>query len=199
MLCFLEFEDVLFTKINDGFEDLVFLFFEKHDDKIKDFVEEIFIEFKVFFDDNLSKNVNGGNFDLSSIAGESGANDFDEVFHQSHFVEKLEKLLKDVGGLFSGSFIGLFECDHNLGKVGFDEIENVLNVSFVFIVTFESLPELFQNGNSVVFGGGENFVVVLNDFDDLLGETLGHVVDGLEDEFVAFFLEDVFFCNEMFN
>ncbi len=50
-----------------------------------------------------------------------------------------------------------------------------------------------------MFGGRKNFVVVLNYFDDLLGETLGHIFEGLEDEFVAFFLENVFFCDEMFN
>jgi hypothetical protein len=134
---------VLFTKVNDCFEDLVFFLFEKHDDKIEDFVEESFIESKVFFDENLSKDINGGNFDLSSVAGESGADDFDKVFHQSHFVEKLEKLFKYVGGLFSGPFIRLLEGDHNLGEVGFNEIENFLNVSFVFIVAFQSLPKLF--------------------------------------------------------
>jgi hypothetical protein len=50
-----------------------------------------------------------------------------------------------------------------------------------------------------VFRGRKNLIIVLNDFDDLLGETLGHVVNGLEDEFVTFFLENIFLCNKMMD
>lgn len=50
-----------------------------------------------------------------------------------------------------------------------------------------------------MFGGWQNFIVVFDDFDDLLSEALRHVVDGLEDEFVAFFLEDIFLGYEMLN
>ncbi len=121
----------------------MFFFLEKHDYKIENFMEEIFIKSEVFFDDNLSENINGGNFDLSSVAGKSGTDDFNKILNQSHLIEKLKKLLKYVFGLFSGPFIWLSEGDHNLWEVGFDEIENVLNISFILVVTFNSLPELF--------------------------------------------------------
>lgn len=50
-----------------------------------------------------------------------------------------------------------------------------------------------------MFWSWKDLFVVFNNLNNFLSETLGHVIDGLEDKFIAFLLEDVFFCNQVLN
>ena len=50
-----------------------------------------------------------------------------------------------------------------------------------------------------MFGSGKNFLIVLNNFYDLLSEALRHVVDGFQNKFVAFFLENIFLSDQVLN
>lgn len=199
LLSFFKFQNVLLTKVNNGLVNFMFLFFEQHHYQIKHLMQEILLQTKIFFEHHLYQNMNRSHLDFSPVAGETCTNDFNKVFHQTHFVEQIEKLTKNVHGLLAGTFVRFLESDHDFRQVRFDEGKNVFDVSFVFVVALETLPELFENGDPVVFGCGKHFVVVFDNFDDFLGETLGHVVESFEDEFVGFFLEDIFFGDDLLN
>ena len=65
----------------------MFFLLEQHNDQVESFVKERLFDVKILFDYDLTESVDGSKLDLCSVACESGANNFDKVFDQTHFIQ----------------------------------------------------------------------------------------------------------------
>ena len=93
------------------------LILKKHNDKLKDLIEEGPFKLMILFVNNLNQPINSSHLNLGPLTGKARTHNLNKVLQQAHLIQPGIKLLKQLSGLLPRPLIRLFESRQYFGQI----------------------------------------------------------------------------------